>query len=450
MLNLQTAVRRAAVFLDRWHWALLALAAPFLLFPAPGRSLALLVVPGLWVVAWLAGREPLPRTPFNGALLLLSLAVLVSLYATYDIAVSLPKVAGMVLGLGVFYAVVRVGQRPRGWWLCGLVFVTAGVGVAGLGLLGIRWIAKVGFLAPIISHLPSALVSLPGASEGLHPNEVAGTLLWVIPVLVSFLWLTFPHLRNRWAVLGWCLAVAATLFVTGVFVLTQSRGGYIGFALAGPALILIALPPRVRRFSLGGLAVLAIVAVIVVSRYGADPVLRELIGGARTSDPALSLDSLEGRVEVWSRAIYAIQDFPFTGMGMNTFRRIVPVLYPLFLVSPDFDIAHAHNEFLQAALDLGLSGLIAFLALYIGAFWMLFEIWRLAPRSTLYAPQSWRFLVLGLGGGLFAHMLYGLTDAVALGAKPGLLLWMLLGLVAALFEQARSSRPEAAEGTARV
>jgi len=63
MLNLQTAVRRAAVFLDRWHWALLALAAPFLLFPSPSRSLALFVVPGLWLVAWLAGREPLLRAP---------------------------------------------------------------------------------------------------------------------------------------------------------------------------------------------------------------------------------------------------------------------------------------------------------------------------------------------------------------------------------------------------
>jgi len=127
---------------------------------------------------------------------------------------------------------------------------------------------------------------------------------------------------------------------------------------------------------------------------------------------------------------------------MITFRHFVHVLFPLFLVGPDFDVAHAHNEFLQAALDLGLPGLIAFLALYIGAFWMLFKIWWLAPYSTLDTPQSLRFLVLGLGGGLFAHMVYGMTDAVALGAKPGLLFWMLLGLIAALFEQTRSSQLE--------
>jgi len=41
-----------------------------------------------------------------------------------------------------------------------------------------------------------------------------------------------------------------------------------------------------------------------------------------------------------------------------------------------------------------------------------------------------------------AHLVYGLTDAVALGAKPGLLFWMLLGLIAAPYEQTRASQPE--------
>jgi O-antigen ligase len=48
--------------------------------------------------------------------------------------------------------------------------------------------------------------------------------------------------------------------------------------------------------------------------------------------------------------------------------RVVPVLYPLFTVPLDSDIAHAHNIFLQTALDLGIPGLVAYLALLI-------EIW---------------------------------------------------------------------------
>ena len=36
---------------------------------------------------------------------------------------------------------------------------------------------------------------------------------------------------------------------------------------------------------------------------------------------------------------------------------------------------------------------------------------------------------------LLAHFTFGITDAIALGAKPGFLLWMLFGLVAALPHQ---------------
>jgi len=132
---------------------------------------------------------------------------------------------------------------------------------------------------------------------------------------------------------------------------------------------------------------------------------------------------------------------------------VVPVLYPLFLVSPDVDIGHAHNEFLQAALDLGIPGLIAFVAIYIIAFWMLADIWK-ATRHPQLNTDYWslftghssltRSLALGLGGGLLAHMLYGLTDAVALGAKPGVLFWMLLGLIAGLYEQTRARESLAA------
>jgi putative inorganic carbon (HCO3(-)) transporter len=235
----------------------------------------------------------------------------------------------------------------------------------------------------------------------------------------------------------------ATFFVAAVFLLTQSRGGYIGLALTLPLLILIALPRRGRWYSLIILTVLVVLlGFVIASRWEA--VRTWAMGSDLATDPALSLNSLQGRLEVWSRAIYGIQDFPFTGMGMNAFRKVVNVFYPLFLVSPDTDIGHAHNEFLQAALDLGIPGLIAFIALYIGAFWMLREIWKntVVEQDAILSVVGQdailsyaRPLVLGLGGGLLAHMLYGLTDAVALGAKPGLLFWMLLGLIAGLYGQ---------------
>ena len=135
--------------------------------------------------------------------------------------------------------------------------------------------------------------------------------------------------------------------------------------------------------------------------------------------------SFSGRPEIWSRAIYAIQDFPFTGTGLGTFRRVVNLLYPLFTISPDTDIAHAHNMFLQVAVDVGLPGLIAYLALLELAGVVAWERPGAVPGSC--APG------LGLFAGLIALHVYGLTDAIGTGFETGYrALWMALGLIAAL------------------
>jgi putative inorganic carbon (HCO3(-)) transporter len=488
-----------------------------MLFPSPERSLAMLVVPASWLLHWLmvskqktASRRQeveggssilhaspstlhiLTPTPLNAALLLLALMVLVSEWATFDLAYSLPKISGMVLGFGIFFAVAREGELPRGRWLSLLAFLGVGLGITVLGVFGTRWATnKIALLAPILDRLPKLIAGLQGAESGFHPNEVAGALGWVLPMLMALsVALLFSPRRARppksgdtpsknggksarrrsegerkegmatWERLsGWrlvlvtTLCLLATLFVGAVFVLTQSRGGYIGLALTLPLLILIALPRRWRWYSLIALVVLAILLGFLVSSHW-EAIRIWVTGSDLAADPAYSLNTLEARLDFWSRAIYGIQDFPFTGMGMNVFRKVVPVLYPLFLVSLDKDIGHAHNEFLQAALDLGIPGLIAFLALYIVAFWMLADMWKATRQPQLntdhwslftgHWPLVTRSLTLGLGGGLLAHMLYGLTDAVALGAKPGLLFWMLLGLIAGLHEQTRARESLAA------
>ncbi|MCX6056719.1 MAG: O-antigen ligase family protein [Chloroflexi bacterium] len=481
------------IWLDRLHWLWLVLAAPFLLFPSPRRSLVMLVIPALWLLHWVvvsleqgansrqAGKEghgqysefripspAIPQTPLNGALLLMATMVWVSLWATFDIVFSLPKISGIVLGFGVFFAVAREGERPNGWILSVLVFFGFGFGIAVLGIFGTNWFSsKISLLDPVTTRLPKFITGLQGAETGFHPNEVAGALIWVLPLMMAGCVALFflqrspesgesPILVKGWQeqMRGWrllgvtILSLAATLFVAAVFLFCQSRGGYIGLALTLPALILIALPVKWRwRISLVLLVLLAItIGILFASRWQAGG-LRVTISNL-AANPAFSLGTLDGRLELWSRAIYGIQDFPFTGMGMNTFRKVLPVLYPLLLNNNDFDYGHAHNEYLQAALDLGIPGLIAFIALYIGAFLMLANIWKATWHPQLNTDHSLKFtgrgspvirsLTLGLGGGLLAHMLYGLTDAVALGAKPGVLFWMLLGLIAGLHSQTQA------------
>jgi len=131
-------------------------------------------------------------------------------------------------------------------------------------------------------------------------------------------------------------------------------------------------------------------------------------------------------------------------MGMNTFRSGINIFYPWSAGNAIKDIGHAHNEFLQAALDLGLPGLIGFLSLNLVSAWMLVQTWRnVKPVNPEIKPDSFsgwfsstvgvRALVVGFTGGFLAHLLFGLIDAIALGAKPGVMFWMLLGLITGLY-----------------
>lgn len=451
-------IRAIAKKIDRWNWIILILSSPFYLFPGSWKNLALLIIPLLWLNALIAGKNPLPNTPLNLSILILAMMVLVSLYATYDIGVSLPKIAGMVLGLGVFYALVSSLKEKKGIGIGLAFFLATGLGVAGIGLLGTNWFTKFSFLTPILTHLPLVVKGLPGAESGFQPNEVAGGLLWLLPLLLVLTVLVLLKLKLLAAVLGWgpyLLVVLILLVFTGItageFILTQSRGGLIALAGSLPLLLILVFPPKKRWIYITSLVILGIILGLAAWQLG----WIQNFYDANTSggNSALSLDTLKVRVEIWSRAISGIQDFPMTGMGMNTFRKVVNVLYPMFSIGPNVDIGHAHNEFLQVALDLGLPGLVSFLAINMLALWMLVKTWMgtwVSPSTAnsdnlagiMESGPIVRFLVLGLGGGLLAHGIFGMTDAVALGAKPGVLFWMLLGLIACLFLQQRRIQVE--------
>jgi putative inorganic carbon (HCO3(-)) transporter len=216
-------------------------------------------------------------------------------------------------------------------------------------------------------------------------------------------------------------ATAVTHFLTTDLLITQSRSALLGFGISLFLIFAIALR-RWKWLLLGALALTVLASGLLVTKVGSEQITGLLFGQVGVADVNV-LNALDSRLEIWSRAIYGIQDFAFTGMGMNNFRRVVHILYPLFLLPPDTDIAHAHNHLLQTALDLGLPGLIAYLAIWFGAATMLWQTWQNATHDMS------KIFVVGFAASLLAYFVYGMIDAVALGAKPGFLFWVLLGLI---------------------
>ena len=399
----------------------LALLLPAVLLMTPALAPTLLLIPLLWGARRLASGHFVPPTPLDWSLAGLLAMVLVSLYATFDLAFSLPKVGGVLYGVAIYYALVdAVGGSERRLWLAVALFVATGVGVAAVGLFATEWSVKVPAFSALTERLPTAL-------SAVNPNILAGTLLWTTPLAVSVAAAAVAGSigsARRWAAGSLALITALpALFMLGVFVLTQSRSGWLGLA-AGLALMTLVALGTYRRVGMVVLLLLAAAGAAALSLWAEDwlfSLLRAVGAGSAVGGAGLA-----GRQEIWTRAVYGLQDFAFTGMGMGTFRRLVHFLYPLFLVGPETDIGHAHNHLLQTGLDLGLPGLVAYLAVWLGAAAVLWRSWRNAGVTRL------RTLAVGLAGSLLAYFIFGLTDAIALGERPGFLFWFLLGLVAAL------------------
>jgi putative inorganic carbon (HCO3(-)) transporter len=423
------------------EWAVVVAAAPLLAFPSvrPRWTVgALVALAATWLLRWVVRGEPWPVTPFNGALLLFALMIPVGVWASAFPEFTTPKAAGLVLGLATFRA-VAFAVRDRRTLAAGLVaFCGLVLAIAAVGALGAQWKTTVGPLAAVAEQVPRLIPTLPGLrTPGVSPNQLAAVLALTLPLALALVggWpLGLGPGVARWLLLPILVGFGAV--VSGLLLLAQSRSGWIGGAAGLLALVsLWALTGRGRRGRVAGAAlpvvtVAALAGGVAVAGPGRVAEVVYEMGSQTTVEEAVGSIGIAGRVEIWSRALYGIQDFPFTGCGLGAFRRVVHILYPLFRVSPDADIAHAHNVFLQTALDLGLPGLIGYLGLLMVAGAC---CWRAAGWAR---PEASRAVVrptaLGLAAGLVALHAYGITDALALGAKPGVALWFALGLVAAL------------------
>ncbi len=92
---------------------------------------------------------------------------------------------------------------------------------------------------------------------------------------------------------------------------------------------------------------------------------------------------------------------------------------------------HAHNLFLQVAVDLGIPGLIAWLGILLGA---IYSAW-LAQREAARSKLGWmRGFAVGLLACQAALVVHGMVDAVTWGmVRPAPLVWLVWGAcVAAL------------------
>ncbi len=153
------------------------------------------------------------------------------------------------------------------------------------------------------------------------------------------------------------------------------------------------------------------------------------VGNAKSLEELISSSSVQGipeRVELWSRAIYAIQEHGFTGIGIGSFDRVISALYP-YPRTYIGRIDHAHNIFLQIAVDLGIPGLVGWMA--VSGTVLMSGIILLREKSLFHLSEV-RLIVLGLLSGQIAMFLHALIDSVHWGiVKTSPVLWCYWGMI---------------------
>ena len=296
-------------------------------------------------------------------------------------------------------ALSREAKLPT--WLLHFLFVLAGLqamyGIAQtlLPSLGVLW----------DTHAATGL-AYKGYARGtfINRNHFAAFLGLLCPVLLAYL-LVLKSPRKMERILGerqraqvLLQQKAFGIFCLGLIVLalffSQSRGGILAVMLSFTLLCLFAGLRRKR-------VILALAACwIIMLGYGA------IIGFEGLANRFLQMDhGMAGRVEMWKDGWKIVQDHPLTGTGLGTYPEASRAYQNAF--GPGQRASHAHNDYLETAVELGLPAACVLIAGIWGLWcWRAVFLWR--ARKTMDPDRL--LLAAGSLAALGGYMLHGWVE----------------------------------------
>jgi O-antigen ligase len=258
---------------------------------------------------------------------------------------------------------------------------------------------------------PATGLAYKGYARGtfINRNHFAAFLGLLWPVLLGYL-LILRSPRKMEQILGkreraqdLMQKKAVGVFCLGLVVLglvfSQSRGGILAAMLSSTLLFLFA------GFRQKRVAMILAGCWIVMLCYGA------VIGFDGIANRFSQIEQgASGRFEIWKDGWAAVQDHPLTGTGLGTYPHIGRAYQNAF--SPNQRANHAHNDYLEATVEMGLPA-AGLLILVIWGLWcrQAFLLWRrretMDPDSLVLAAST-----LAALGGYLLHAWVEFNNAI--------------------------------------
>ncbi|MBC5815297.1 MAG: O-antigen ligase family protein [Candidatus Eremiobacteraeota bacterium] len=334
--------------------------------------------------------------------LALGLLGLVAVIAVYALAVALvpprapvPTLLGLMVWLGASVLSLLLGFDP----LAGALFLAIFCLSVLWHVLLMRFYREPGVVPAIYrAYLASGLIAALAAilmvltktpaaeytvghgraiGTFILPGELAGYLIIYLPLAFAIARVTTRRDLRLLAIAGLAAGIPA-------FLMTFSRAGWMGLAVA-VAFFVFTQMRRWRGRSALGIIAAAIVAVLFVFNYHHNP------------------SENYTRLSIWQAGVLMFERFPLTGVGPFVFEKIYP-----FVRLPDGEPTafHAHSFLLTVAAELGIVGIAAVLF----AWWRFIVIFRARLATTNRANAT---LALAVAAGLLGTWVQGLIDTVS-------------------------------------
>ncbi len=316
------------------------------------------------------------RTPLDLPLALFVATAAVGLWATYhpdsatayqpfDNAVGWQKFGLILAAVSICYALAHLPTR-RGLWLAVAGIVLAGAAAALYFMLSHDFAAgtvKVALLQQLGLRIQAARPAL--ALHQFGPNQVGSVTAMAFPLalqLVIAAWSLRTGAVSRMLFMAALAGSLALLALVGFgLLLTVSRGAWLALAAALFAWAAVSLATRIAaRWNarhtdrpLGPAELLVVPAilallVLLLARPFVVSFLQGFLG------PGIN------RLELMRLSTLLIRDYPFTGVGLGAY----PVVFSLYvlLIHVPF-IGSPHNLYIELAVEQGIFGLLAWLAI---------------------------------------------------------------------------------------
>jgi O-antigen ligase len=231
--------------------------------------------------------------------------------------------------------------------------------IDGLIGRGIRWIDGITLTAIAVSLV---IIGLPIAGE---TSWFVGSRSTALVALLPLSW----HLTHRLVARGARLKAGVWL---SAIVLSLSR------AAIGVGIVYVLLITLSRRKPHAGLfrgrlsRIVAIVCVVAALVTFVRPLRDRVFTGDLGWQVGTVGINVSGRANMWATVIESAERSPLIGQGLGTSQ---------LAIADAFELGHPHNDYLRLWHDLGIVGLLFFVASLVGWLWRLFSDWRVAARQ---------------------------------------------------------------------